>query len=406
MSKAIVKSEPAVLAAPAVWVEFKGLFKVRLLLDDASRRRIVPNDIAAALGLRWTGLHDRIRRKFGKGIRVMRIPSQGGIQPTTTLDLHYLPAVLLGIEVSRVKKDLRPRLEEIQQELTDALAAYSFEGVAVNRDFALDAGAEKPAALDKGIAVTAIPAPAPPAAADPRLDGILLLLGHAHAARDLGAAAKIIDMGRELGIPGLPSRPAAPAPIMVESTPEIRRLILTYVRAANARGEGPMMQDVEANVPATTARVRRGVGKLLKEGVLEDRGRYHVLSLWIAPAKVLEAKPAPKAKSAPKAKEGAQRVRRPRDRRAPPTSRSNAAPARPPSRPTKPAPAPTRKDPVAQAELLRGFLTTPGARGGLDWRVADAERAIAWLGARLETEEVPDLLRAIVQKGPRAFAPS
>jgi transcriptional regulator with XRE-family HTH domain len=65
----------------------------------------------------------------------MLIPSDGGAQDMITLDLRYLPGLLLGVEVSLVRAELGPRLKEIKDELYDALAAYTFEGVAVNPAF-------------------------------------------------------------------------------------------------------------------------------------------------------------------------------------------------------------------------------------------------------------------------------
>jgi P22_AR N-terminal domain len=120
-----------------VHVEFKDLFKVRLLLGDDGRRRVVPSELADELGLDRQAMHRRMERtRIAKGLAIMPIPSLGGPQDTITLDVKRLPALLLGIEVGRVKPAIRPRLGEIQDELTDALAAYVFQGIAVNPAFA------------------------------------------------------------------------------------------------------------------------------------------------------------------------------------------------------------------------------------------------------------------------------
>jgi hypothetical protein len=116
-------------------VEFKGLFRVRLLLGEDGRRRVIVAELAEVLGLQSRGLKQRVQRSVPKGWCMMHPPSAGGAQEVLALDLKYLPALLAGIEVGRVRPEVRPRLEEIQEELYEALAAYVFEGGAVNRAF-------------------------------------------------------------------------------------------------------------------------------------------------------------------------------------------------------------------------------------------------------------------------------
>jgi len=124
------------LKVPPAWVEFRGLFKIRLLLGEDGRRRFIINDLADALGMSRAALQARAKRQLGEGISMMEIPSESGDQKMVTLDLDLLPALLLGVDVARVKKALRPRLTEIKRELHGALAAYTFDGVAVNPAFA------------------------------------------------------------------------------------------------------------------------------------------------------------------------------------------------------------------------------------------------------------------------------
>lgn len=133
------------LKAPAE-VEFKELFKVRLLLGVDDKKRIVPSELAEVMGLASASFRSRVHRQFQQGCFMMKLPYEGslitkhpspggGEQLTLTLELKYLPALLLGIDVSRVRAEIRPRLKEIQDELYEALAAYTFEGVAVNPAF-------------------------------------------------------------------------------------------------------------------------------------------------------------------------------------------------------------------------------------------------------------------------------
>ncbi len=129
-----MSKKPLKTAAPEL-VAFKGLFEVRLLVGEDGRRRVVPKDIATFLGLDWLAMYRRIERNFSAGIAIARAPSRGGAQDTLTLDLDSLPGLLYGIEVTGVKPELRPRLGEIQRELTAALASYTFLGAAVNPAF-------------------------------------------------------------------------------------------------------------------------------------------------------------------------------------------------------------------------------------------------------------------------------
>jgi hypothetical protein len=66
----------------------------------------------------------------------MHLPSTGGPQENYALDLKYLPAFLLGFDRARCRPEVGARLEEIQEEMYEALAAYTFEGAAVNARFA------------------------------------------------------------------------------------------------------------------------------------------------------------------------------------------------------------------------------------------------------------------------------
>lgn len=134
---ALVATAAAPPAAPAqvATVAFKGLFTVSLLLGENGRRYVVLVEVAEALGVQPRGFQQRAQRAFPKGACIMHAPSAGGAQRALSLDLKYLPAILAGIDVSRCREEIRPRLAEIQDELYEALAAYTFEGQAVNPAF-------------------------------------------------------------------------------------------------------------------------------------------------------------------------------------------------------------------------------------------------------------------------------
>ncbi len=160
-------------------VTFKGLFAVRVLLGADGKRRVVVNEIAATMGLDAKGLRDRVHRSFVKGRCVMPLPSAGGEPDVLTLDIHYLPALLVTIEADRCREAIRERLTEIQEELYDALAAYTFEGQATQRGFT--------------VTMPALPLVDPTVA-------LLTLVNHAIRTGKLGCAVAHINAARGQGI--------------------------------------------------------------------------------------------------------------------------------------------------------------------------------------------------------------
>lgn len=73
--------------------------------DDGVFLAIKP--ICDALGLKWSGQHDRINRDpiLSEGIRVMGMPTPGGTQETTCLRLDLVNGWLFTIDESRVKDE-------------------------------------------------------------------------------------------------------------------------------------------------------------------------------------------------------------------------------------------------------------------------------------------------------------
>src|SRR5580692_6446154 len=123
------------LAAPPATVEFRGLFKVRLLLGLDGRKRVVPGEVAESMGADRNAANQRAKRAFARGACIMHAPTSSAGQDLLALDLKYLPAFLLGFQVQRVRAEVRPRLDEVKEDLYDALAAYTFQGIAVNPAF-------------------------------------------------------------------------------------------------------------------------------------------------------------------------------------------------------------------------------------------------------------------------------
>jgi len=93
---------------------------------------IVPlKTLVDAIGVSWHGQLERVKRHpvLSKGIRVTRIPSQGGMQETTGLALDMVPGFLTTIESERIKDAaVRARVILFQTEAFQALFAHFFGG--------------------------------------------------------------------------------------------------------------------------------------------------------------------------------------------------------------------------------------------------------------------------------------
>lgn len=90
--------------------------------------------IVENIGLQWEAQYKRIKRHsvMSKGMSIMDIPSDGGIQATTMLPLKMLNGWLFGVEANRVKPECRDKVIQYQEECFDALYSYWNEGVAIN----------------------------------------------------------------------------------------------------------------------------------------------------------------------------------------------------------------------------------------------------------------------------------
>lgn len=93
---------------------------------------IVPlKPVVDAIGLAWNAQFERVKRHpvLSKGIRVTRIPSQGGMQEMTGLTLDMVPGFLTTIQSERIKDAVvRERVILFQAEAFQALFAYFFGG--------------------------------------------------------------------------------------------------------------------------------------------------------------------------------------------------------------------------------------------------------------------------------------
>lgn len=90
--------------------------------------------IAEGMGLDWKSQHARIKRNpiLSEGMVIMTIPSDGGPQDMVAFPLRLLNGWLFGIDVDRVKPELRDTILTYQRECYDALYRYWHQGAAVN----------------------------------------------------------------------------------------------------------------------------------------------------------------------------------------------------------------------------------------------------------------------------------
>lgn len=100
-----------------------------LVEEEAGGRRVyVPvRPICDYLGVSWSGQRERINRDavlsdVVRFVRVTRTNSAGGNPNVTALPLEFLNGFLFGINASRVKDEVRPRLIRYQRECYQVLA--------------------------------------------------------------------------------------------------------------------------------------------------------------------------------------------------------------------------------------------------------------------------------------------
>lgn len=104
-----------------VTVEFHDQSLVAVLIDGKPFVAMKP--ICENIGLQWEAQQKRIQRNpaLSKGMSIMDMPSKGGVQQTLCLPLSKLNGWLFGVDVNRVREDIRPRLMQYQEECFDVL---------------------------------------------------------------------------------------------------------------------------------------------------------------------------------------------------------------------------------------------------------------------------------------------
>ncbi len=99
-----------------VTVDFHGQSLLAVLVDGQPYVAMRP--ICKNIGLQWNGQFERINRNpvMSEGVRVIRTPSSGGDQDMVCLPLDLLNGWLFGVDVNRVKDEIRPKLIRYQKE--------------------------------------------------------------------------------------------------------------------------------------------------------------------------------------------------------------------------------------------------------------------------------------------------
>ena len=99
-----------------VTVDFHGQSLVAVLIDGQPYVAMKP--ICENIGLQWNGQFERLNRNhvMSEGIRVIRTPSKGGNQDMICLPLDMLNGWLFGVDVNRVREEIRPKLIQYQKE--------------------------------------------------------------------------------------------------------------------------------------------------------------------------------------------------------------------------------------------------------------------------------------------------
>jgi hypothetical protein len=98
------------------------LTAVRVEEEGSSTVYVPVRRLAENLGLTWPSQRNRINRdnvlrEGARGVFIMNTPGRGGgTQEMTCLPIDLIPGWLFGIQTSRVKEEIRPKLERYRRE--------------------------------------------------------------------------------------------------------------------------------------------------------------------------------------------------------------------------------------------------------------------------------------------------
>ncbi|AGQ37903.1 TPA: phage antirepressor N-terminal domain-containing protein [Mannheimia haemolytica] len=103
-----------------------------LVINQNDKPYVPMKQVAENIGLVWHAQFERLQRNevLSQGIRVIRIPSNGGEQEAVCLPLHYLNGWLFGVNPSRVNPEIKEKLIRYQTECYEVLWDYWTTGIA------------------------------------------------------------------------------------------------------------------------------------------------------------------------------------------------------------------------------------------------------------------------------------
>lgn len=120
------------------------LTAVLIITSSGEQKIYVPvKPLAEALGLSWPGQYERIQRdevlaSETELIRVTRINSRAGNPQELCLPLELIPGWLFGINVSRVKSDMKDKIIRYRRECYKVLYEAFQEGRLTNLDASVE----------------------------------------------------------------------------------------------------------------------------------------------------------------------------------------------------------------------------------------------------------------------------
>lgn len=114
-------SEGQTMATPnPMPVPFRG--NTLYVLDHNSEPFVPMKPIVEGMGMDWRGQYVKLRSNQSRwGMEIISIPSNGGRQESACIPLRKLPGWLMGIHANRVKRGLRDKVIEYQNECDDVL---------------------------------------------------------------------------------------------------------------------------------------------------------------------------------------------------------------------------------------------------------------------------------------------
>ncbi|XTV78149.1 phage antirepressor N-terminal domain-containing protein [Mannheimia haemolytica] len=86
-----------------------------LVINQNDKPYVPMKQVAENIGLVWHAQFERLQRNevLSQGIRVIRIPSNGGEQEAVCLPLHYLNGWLFGVNPSRVNPEIKEKADSL-----------------------------------------------------------------------------------------------------------------------------------------------------------------------------------------------------------------------------------------------------------------------------------------------------